>query len=74
MYRCCPAQPAMCRFLSRRSGWRRTLLGDCCDANFTVGCDDAVCCGLVCEIDPVCCSSAWDFVCANEAQALCSCP
>ena len=48
--------------------------GDCCVANLTPGCDDAECCRIVCEVDPVCCASGWDGVCALEAQKLCNCP
>lgn len=50
--------------------------GDCFVANGTVGCDDADCCEMVCAIDPFCCSTAWDTLCAQEAQNLCSpsCP
>ncbi len=48
--------------------------GDCCQPNGSPGCDDLVCCGLVCESDPFCCQFEWDELCADEAQAVCSCP
>ncbi len=48
--------------------------GDCCQPNGSPGCDDLVCCGLVCESDPFCCQFMWDEICANEAQVVCSCP
>jgi hypothetical protein len=40
------------------------------DASMT-GCDDAVCCSVVCEIDPQCCSVIWDAGCVTIAQNLC---
>ena len=35
------------------------------------GCNDAVCEAIVCELDPVCCSTNWDEVCANLAITNC---
>ena len=40
---------------------------NCCDPHGGLGCDNEVCEGLVCAIDPFCCSSAWDSICAGEA-------
>ncbi len=48
--------------------------GDCCFANGTPGCDDAACCRIVCEFDPVCCASGWDAFCVSEADSICGCP
>ncbi len=45
--------------------------GDCCSANGSRGCDDLDCCKLVCESDPFCCESDWDFDCAASALLLC---
>jgi len=47
--------------------------GDCCDppGNGTPGCEDPVCCDAVCNIDPFCCDSQWDSICAGEAAKLC---
>jgi hypothetical protein len=46
--------------------------GDCCVDNGTPGCDDADCCNLICDtIDPFCCYSFWDGICASEAQGMC---
>jgi hypothetical protein len=45
--------------------------GDCCVANGTPGCDDVACCEAVCAIDPFCCDTAWDGICAGEAATLC---
>ncbi|MFQ5415088.1 MAG: hypothetical protein ACE5E6_11580, partial [Phycisphaerae bacterium] len=43
--------------------------GDCCTPNGTPGCDDVACCESVCAIDPFCCDSQWDGICADEALA-----
>jgi hypothetical protein len=48
--------------------------GDCCDpaGNGTPGCDDEACCDLICDtMDPFCCDSYWDVLCAAEATANC---
>lgn len=45
--------------------------GDCCVDNGTPGCDDPVCCALVCDIDPFCCDVGWDAICVGEAEELC---
>jgi len=37
----------------------------------TPGCEDASCCDAVCEVDPVCCESAWDDLCVDLAVDLC---
>jgi hypothetical protein len=37
----------------------------------TPGCSDAVCCLVVCQLDPSCCGSNWDDMCASAAQGLC---
>ncbi|WP_266221341.1 hypothetical protein [Paraliomyxa miuraensis] len=41
--------------------------GDCCADNGTPGCDDAACTAAVCAIDPFCCDTQWDGICADEA-------
>ena len=52
--------------------------GGCCHVggNGTPGCDDADCCESVCAIDPFCCDTSWDGICADEAAAdpNCECP
>ena len=35
------------------------------------GCDDEGCCGFLCELDPFCCYSIWDEVCARESTEYC---
>ncbi|MHC5029074.1 MAG: hypothetical protein ACYTGR_20175, partial [Planctomycetota bacterium] len=46
--------------------------GDCCSDNGTPGCDDAGCCEAVCAVDPFCCETAWDGICAEQAARLCA--
>jgi hypothetical protein len=46
--------------------------GDCCAANTTPYCSDAVCCDLVCAADAFCCNNLWDQVCANAALVSCA--
>ena len=50
--------------------------GGCAGPNGTPGCEDPVCCKTVCLVDPFCCSTAWDGLCATEAHQLCdlTCP
>ncbi len=44
---------------------------DCCVANGTPGCDDPECEAIICAIDPFCCDSSWDGLCADQALDLC---
>lgn len=44
----------------------------CWVPSYTRGCTDAACCESVCVIDPFCCESRWDAVCAAEAGFLCT--
>ncbi len=37
----------------------------------TPGCSDASCCSTVCAVDPFCCDTAWDSICAGEAATMC---
>ncbi|MCX4246071.1 MYXO-CTERM sorting domain-containing protein [Paraliomyxa miuraensis] len=47
---------------------------DCCTASptGTPGCLDAACEAAVCGIDPFCCDTAWDGICADESAQLCA--
>jgi len=45
--------------------------GSCFEANGTVGCDDAECCELICDLDPFCCDTEWDGLCADAALNAC---
>lgn len=48
----------------------------CCSANTTPGCDDPTCEAIVCKVDPFCCDTTWDGLCAGQAAELCGnlCP
>jgi hypothetical protein len=41
--------------------------GDCCQPHGGAGCADAGCCRRICKLDPFCCNTAWDSICASEA-------
>lgn len=45
--------------------------GDCCEANGTPFCNDAACCEAICAVDPFCCETNWDQLCADQAIADC---
>ena len=45
--------------------------GDCFIPNGTPGCDDEICCDLVCQTLPFCCVVEWDEECAAAAPDLC---
>ncbi len=52
--------------------------GDCGDCDQpdpagAPGCSDPVCEAIVCAIDPFCCATAWDGICAGEAEDFCDC-
>jgi hypothetical protein len=49
------------------------IIGDsnCCFANGGLGCDDPDCQAAVCAVDPFCCETAWDGICAGEALQFC---
>lgn len=50
--------------------------GDCFTGGGGAGCDDTDCCSTVCDVDPFCCASEWDSLCADRASLLCAadCP
>jgi hypothetical protein len=45
---------------------------DCETVHGTPYCDDAVCCGTVCTIEPFCCETAWDQMCVDLAEEFCT--
>ena len=51
--------------------------GDCCTSHNGVGCEDLGVTKCVCAMDPYCCNTQWDGICASEAQndcgAICGC-
>ncbi|MHC4825211.1 MAG: FG-GAP-like repeat-containing protein [Planctomycetota bacterium] len=48
--------------------------GSCFEPHDGSGCDDPVCCELICLVDPFCCGGPWDQMCADEAGLLCGLP
>ena len=46
--------------------------GSCFALKNSPGCSDPVCCNTVCAVDPHCCASMWDAVCASSAIELCA--
>ncbi len=48
------------------------LAGSCFQVHGTGACDDASCCTMVCQVDPTCCSQAWDSICVALANSLCT--
>jgi len=47
--------------------------GSCCIANGTPGCQDPQVQACVCQMDPYCCNTQWDGICAGEADDCGSC-
>ncbi|MFO0829704.1 MAG: hypothetical protein U0572_16305 [Phycisphaerales bacterium] len=47
---------------------------DCYTVAGTPGCNDAACCNAMCELDPTCCSVAWDADCVALANRNCFVP
>jgi len=45
--------------------------GDCCDPGPEPGCNDPLCCQMVCDVMPFCCSDAWDELCVKAAGMMC---
>ncbi len=45
--------------------------GACDQSNGTPGCNDVVCCNIVCQADPFCCDTSWDAICAEAASTAC---
>lgn len=45
--------------------------GDCCEPNFTPGCDDDACVAVICPADQFCCDVEWDDICSNDAIVNC---
>ena len=43
----------------------------CCTPHSTPGCSTAACSASVCAVNPDCCITAWDSVCASLATTLC---
>ena len=67
-----------CWITAKLQGWLVTppapcpAPGSCTVAHGNPGCDDAVCCEAVCDVDAFCCDTQWDSICANEATDICT--
>ena len=46
---------------------------NCCDGGEGVGCDCEQCESIVCDVEPSCCTTAWDAACDALADELCVC-
>jgi hypothetical protein len=44
--------------------------GDCFVPRILPACSEGTCCAAVCAVDPVCCQSAWDDLCVEQALKL----
>ncbi len=44
---------------------------NCCSPHLFSGCEEPICESLVCDLDPFCCDTEWDFICATAAAELC---
>ncbi len=76
MPECCASQwDALCVKLAEELCERppacRVATGDCLEPDKQRGCRDRSCCELVCAIDPFCCTSRWDDLCAAAAAETC---
>jgi len=45
--------------------------GSCFTEHVGTGCDNAVCCEAICDIDPACCETGWDADCVDQAETIC---
>lgn len=45
---------------------------NCCESHEQTGCGDFDCQACVCGMDPFCCNTSWDGICAGEAQNQCN--
>ncbi|HMN96138.1 MAG TPA: S8 family serine peptidase [Phycisphaerales bacterium] len=46
--------------------------GNCYASNGSPGCSNDSCCMSVCPLDPFCCNTTWDGLCASLAVSLCA--
>ncbi len=44
---------------------------DCCVEGTGPSCASAACCSSICKVDPYCCSTQWDGICATAARDTC---
>lgn len=45
--------------------------GSCYEPHGNAACNNASCCNAVCKIDPSCCTTVWDVICASLASNAC---
>lgn len=57
-----------------RRGCGLETAGTCFYPKLTPGCNDAECCEMICDDDPICCANVWDGYCAENAIELCTPP
>ncbi len=64
---------ALCDGLPPDSVCGNPNAGPCMDTHpETVGCSNEGCCAIVCDVEPQCCTIAWDGLCAEVAFDLCA--
>ncbi len=51
--------------------WNLPCTGSCIEAHVNPGCEDVSCGSVVCFVDALCCTAAWDQDCASLARGLC---
>lgn len=45
--------------------------GSCYASNGSPGCNQEDCCSAICAVDPFCCNTTWDGLCAGQTSSLC---
>ncbi len=65
---CVDLVPSVCE------GCGEPFSGNCLAAHSSPGCNNAVCCDIVCAIDQYCCNTSWDDTCVAIATSACSLP
>jgi hypothetical protein len=53
-------------------GWGSCGVSNCCSSHGGTGCDQPGCTNCVCQLDPFCCQTQWDAICADEAANECN--
>ncbi|MBL9150067.1 MAG: hypothetical protein JNM94_15375 [Phycisphaerae bacterium] len=52
--------------------WGPCATSNCCSSHSGTGCDQPACTSCVCALDPFCCQTQWDSICANESADECN--
>lgn len=66
-----PLQPCGTGQGGGMSGGSSTCNHDVCDEGAALGATCDTCAADVCDVDPYCCTTAWDDVCVDEATSIC---